>query len=95
MKIKGSTEVTPVRRTPETQPIGTPDRQDRVSTEQVDQAVKSAKVAQSLAAGDRTAKLKQLEAQVRAGNYRPDPLQIAEELLRTAELTARLRALIP
>jgi len=35
-------------------------------------------------------RLQELEAQIRAGSYRPDPGRIADEILRAAELHAQI-----
>jgi hypothetical protein len=45
-------------------------------------------------AGGRAARLQDLEAQVRAGTYHPDPSRVADEILQDAEIDARLQALI-
>jgi anti-sigma28 factor (negative regulator of flagellin synthesis) len=42
----------------------------------------------------RTARLEQLEGAIRSGSYRPDAGQLAERLLSTAEIDARLLAML-
>ena len=42
----------------------------------------------------RQARLEQLETSIRAGLYRPDAGQLAEKLLTTAEVDARLLAML-
>jgi len=64
---------------------------DRVSTE--DTARMAAAVAQAArhASGARGAKLAAIEAEVRQGTYKPDPQQIAQQILDDAELAAQLQ----
>lgn len=66
---------------------------DRVSTD--DTARMAAAVAQAAqhASGARGAKLAAIEAAVRQGTYKPDPQQIAQEIMDDAELAARLQML--
>jgi anti-sigma28 factor (negative regulator of flagellin synthesis) len=67
---------------------------DKVS---VDEAAKLADHVASMklrAGGARTARLSQIEAAVRGGTYRPDPGQIAEQILNAAEVDAKLQALL-
>lgn len=49
-------------------------------------------VAARAASSERATRLKELEAAVRQGNYKPDAGRIAERILEDAEITARLRA---
>ncbi len=63
-------------------------RQDRVTVAQttvVEEARRSA-------VSDRANRLKEVEAAVRQGTYKPDAGRIAERILEDAEITARLRA---
>ena len=59
--------------------------------QKVDAAVS---VARSSAGASRAARAQQLEAQVRAGGYRPDPSRVAEQILNDAEIDARLAAML-
>ncbi len=45
-------------------------------------------------AAARTGRLKELEAALKGGTYRPDVGQLAEKLLSAAEVDARLRAMM-
>ena len=45
-----------------------------------------------IARSNRVSRLKEVEAAVSAGTYRPDPGQIAERILDDAEVAARVRA---
>ena len=66
---------------------------DRVTTDDSAKvAAAVAAAAQSSSAGH-TARLAAIEAAVRQGTYRPDPQQIAQEILDEAELAARLQAI--
>ena len=60
-------------------------------SEQVDISVSSAV---EVAGSQRAERLRDLEAAIRGGTYKPDPNRIAEEILRDAELNARLKALL-
>jgi anti-sigma28 factor (negative regulator of flagellin synthesis) len=93
MKIHETTAVSEVGRvaSPET-PVAPP--RDRVTVDksrQVDVAVTTAKA--SVAAA-RPGRLKDIEAQVRAGQYHPDPSRVADEILNDAEIEAKLQALL-
>ena len=48
--------------------------------------------ASRIAREQRLARLKQVEAAVSGGSYRPDPAQIAERIVEDAEVSARIRA---
>ena len=67
--------------------------EDRVTIEgnQVAEQLNAAKLR---AGASRTARLEQLEASIKAGQYQPDASQLAEKLLSAAEIDARLRALL-
>ena len=71
-----------------------PSPKDKVTVgdgQKVDQAVS---MARSAAGASRAARAQQLEAQVRAGGYRPDPSRVAEQILADAEIDARLTAML-
>jgi negative regulator of flagellin synthesis FlgM len=76
---------------PSKTPAGERGAADRVSTD--DSARMAAAVAQAAqhASGARGAKLAAIEAAVRQGTYKPDPHQIAQQILDDAELAARLQ----
>jgi negative regulator of flagellin synthesis FlgM len=72
-------------------PVSEREAADRVSTDET--ARMSAVVAQAAqhATGARGAKLAAIEAAVRQGTYKPDPQQIAQQIMDDAELAARLQ----
>jgi hypothetical protein len=61
------------------------------STREVEVAVAAAKRA---AGTERSARLERLEAEVRAGGYRPSASRMAEQILSDAEVDARLQAML-
>ena len=50
--------------------------------------------ASRIARTNRTSRLKEIEAAVHQGSYRPDPAQIADRILEDAVIAAKLRASI-
>jgi anti-sigma28 factor (negative regulator of flagellin synthesis) len=93
MKINETKPVADVGRVVPPDPPATTPR-DRVtvdSSRDVDIAMATNKAS---VAGARVQRLQDLEAQVRAGNYHPDPSRVADEILQDAEVDARLQALI-
>ena len=52
------------------------------------------RAAEQQASLERQEKLQSLERAIAEGTYRPDPHRLAEEVLRSAVLLARLRALL-
>jgi anti-sigma28 factor (negative regulator of flagellin synthesis) len=67
---------------------------DRVSVDEAQKLADHVQVARMRAGGARSARLSQIEAAVRGGHYRPDPGQIAEQILNAAEVDATLQALL-
>lgn len=67
---------------------------DRVSVAEAERLERVAQVLRESATQQRSARLAQIEAAVRNGTYRPDARRIAEELLRSAEVSARVQALL-
>jgi anti-sigma28 factor (negative regulator of flagellin synthesis) len=94
MKVKEASPVSDVARvaSPEQQAAQPP--KDRVTVSQSREVKASASAAQASAASGRSARLKDLEQQVRAGSYHPDPTRVAEEILQEAELEARLQTIL-
>jgi negative regulator of flagellin synthesis FlgM len=66
---------------------------DRVSTDDTARMVAAVAQAAQHATGARAEKLASIEAAVRQGTYKPDPQQIAQQILDDAELAARLQML--
>jgi anti-sigma28 factor (negative regulator of flagellin synthesis) len=67
---------------------------DRVSVEDARQAQDLVAAVRANAGTDRGLRLAQIEAQVRAGTYRPDTVRLADSLLAAAEIDARLAAMM-
>jgi anti-sigma28 factor (negative regulator of flagellin synthesis) len=67
---------------------------DRVSVDEGKKLADQVQVARMRAGGARAARLSHIEAAVRGGQYRPDPGQIAEQILTAAELDAKLQSLL-
>jgi anti-sigma28 factor (negative regulator of flagellin synthesis) len=67
---------------------------DRITLEHAQDAVALVRAASAGAAAGRVARLAQIEASIRSGSYRPSASQIAEQLLSSAEVDARLQALL-
>jgi|GEM_PF-927746 len=67
---------------------------DRVSVESTKEAEAAVANAQRAAGGQRNARTERLEADVRAGSYRPDPVRVAQQILADAEIDARLSAML-
>jgi hypothetical protein len=94
MKINGKDVISSVERPAAPPPVGPPSpRPDRVTLERGPSAAAIASAA-SRASGTRAARLRELEAAVKSGNYRPDASQIADQILDAADVDARLRALL-
>ncbi|RMG11302.1 MAG: flagellar biosynthesis protein FlgM [Deltaproteobacteria bacterium] len=94
MKVKGTKNleaVKPAHAAPEARRAAV---RDRVSTDAAARLEAAVTEAQRQAGLDRAARLEALEAAVKSGVYRPDPQRIAQEILYSAELAARLRAML-
>jgi len=94
MKIRDTNEVGRVLPTAASEGVRPQPAGDKVSVsaqDEVDQAVARAQLSTASA---RSAKLQALEAAIASGSYKPNPGQIADQLLEAAELTARLRMLL-
>lgn len=66
---------------------------DKVSIGQSHAASVVVDSARRHAAASRGERLKDIEAAVRSGQYKPDPSKVAEEILNAAEVDAKVRAL--
>jgi flagellar biosynthesis anti-sigma factor FlgM len=94
MKIRDTNEVGRIVPTAAPESVRPQQSGDKVTVEaqkEVEQAVAAAQLSSASARG---AKLQALEAAIAAGSYKPNPGQIADQLLESAELTARLRAML-
>jgi anti-sigma28 factor (negative regulator of flagellin synthesis) len=104
MKVQGPKDITGVERVagPEKpKPQATTDGQGAAPMAAVDRVTLEApQVAEMLNSvrqrnqANRAGRLKELEAALKGGTYRPDVGQLAEKLLSAAEIDARLRAML-
>jgi anti-sigma28 factor (negative regulator of flagellin synthesis) len=67
---------------------------DRVSVKSTKEAEAAVATAQRAAGTQRNARTERLEADVRAGSYRPDPARVAQQILADAEIDARLSEML-
>jgi anti-sigma28 factor (negative regulator of flagellin synthesis) len=94
MKITETKPVVPVERIgSQDSPASIPPK-DRVTVRESRAAQAAVESARSAASTSRADRLKDIEQQVRAGNFRPNPSRVAEEILQDAEIDAKLRQLI-
>jgi anti-sigma28 factor (negative regulator of flagellin synthesis) len=93
MKINETKPVADVGRVVPPDPPATTPR-DRVTVDHSRDVNLAMVTSKASVAGGRAQRLQDLEAQVRAGNYHPDPSKVADEILQDAEIDARLQALI-
>lgn len=70
------------------------ERADRVSTSESAKVASAVAEAAQGAGATRAARLRQIEAAVRQGVYRPDPQRIAQQILNEAEIAAKVQALL-
>ncbi|MBC8133794.1 MAG: flagellar biosynthesis anti-sigma factor FlgM [Deltaproteobacteria bacterium] len=67
---------------------------DRVSVQETRDVEAAVAAAHRAAGGRRGARAEKLEAEVRAGTYRPDAGRVAEQILADAEIDARIASLL-
>jgi anti-sigma28 factor (negative regulator of flagellin synthesis) len=94
MKITDTKPVGPVDRVTTPDPAIANPPKDRVTVHESRAAQVSVGAARSATSTGRASRLKDIEQQVRAGNFRPNPSRVAEEILQDAEIDAKLRQLI-
>jgi anti-sigma28 factor (negative regulator of flagellin synthesis) len=94
MKITDTKPVAEVGRTTAPEPVATSVPKDRVTVSESREVRPAVASARSSTASARPARLKDLEAQVRAGNYHPDPSRVAEEILNDAEIDAQMQSML-
>ncbi len=75
-------------------PVLEPSAADRISTDQQREMQAAIARAKSAAGDARAARLAEIEAEVRKGNYRPDPARIAQRIMDEAELLATIHAIL-
>ena len=67
---------------------------DRVSVDSSREVRRTVEAVQKSAGTQRSARLAQIEQMVRSGSYKPDPAQVAAQILADAEVDAHLSALL-
>ncbi|AKU92998.1 putative anti-sigma-28 factor, FlgM [Vulgatibacter incomptus] len=75
-------------------PVLAPRAPDKVTTDTQRELQAAVEHAKSTSGETRTARLAEIEAQVRKGNYKPDPARIAQRILDEAELLAQIHAIL-
>jgi anti-sigma28 factor (negative regulator of flagellin synthesis) len=93
MKITGKDQIDSLDRTPS--PPATAAllaKADRVTLERNPGAAVVA-IAASRASGAHAERLQELASAIKSGNYRPDPSQVADQILDAATIDAKLQAL--
>ncbi len=95
MKVSKTGEVgavAPTEKVAEGRPATPIEKKDKVSKEKTEEVNRAIAVARQSASGARAANLDQIEAQIRAGTFKPSPSAIAERLLQAAEIQATIQA---
>lgn len=67
---------------------------DRVSTAESQRIEAAVEKSRSQSGAERAAQLRELAEQVKKGQYTPNPQRIADRIMESAELAARLRSLL-
>jgi negative regulator of flagellin synthesis FlgM len=98
MKVRDASQIKAVQPSPGTDAAREArdrrERSDRVSTSETGKVASAVAEAAQGAGVTRAARLRQIEAAVRQGVYRPDPQRIAQQILNEAEIAAKLQALL-
>jgi anti-sigma28 factor (negative regulator of flagellin synthesis) len=94
MKINETKEIVPLRELTKAESRKVGAREDRVTAEETESALKAIAVARQGTGLSRSARLDALAAAVEAGTYKPDPSAIAQDILEDAELIARLQVML-
>lgn len=94
MKINETKEIIPLRDVTKADGRKVGAREDRVTADETESALKEIAVARQGAGVSRAARLDALKAAIEQGNYQPDPHAIAQEILEDAELIARLQVML-
>jgi anti-sigma28 factor (negative regulator of flagellin synthesis) len=93
MKINGNDPIHEVERAAPIAPTpALATRPDRVTVER-NPNVQAVASAASSASGARAVRFRQLETAIKAGTYRPDPSQVADQILDAAAIDAKLSTL--
>lgn len=96
MKIEGLTQIQDLQRAKAVESTAADEAQkpkDRISVGASKSVEVAIATARSSSGGARAARLEQLAAQVKAGGYKPDPTQVAQQILSDAEVEARIQAM--
>jgi anti-sigma28 factor (negative regulator of flagellin synthesis) len=67
---------------------------DKVTTDESSQLAATVAAVQAQVGSGQSARLAQIEQAVQQGTYRPDPAQIANQILQDAEISAKLQAML-
>ncbi|MEW6433351.1 MAG: flagellar biosynthesis anti-sigma factor FlgM [Myxococcota bacterium] len=96
MKVHDTPTTAPLLTTtsPQAAPARAAEERDRVSLERTKRLEAEVDRAKVSAGAARAAQLEALAAAIRNGTFKPSPQQLAEKLLQSAEIDARLRALL-
>lgn len=74
-------------------PANLPAGRDRVTIDKAAEATEAAAAARQAAMQVRSARVADIEAAIRRGDYKPDPRRIAQEIINDAELMARIHVI--
>lgn len=96
MKINDTQNTAPLQSSSNTQaaPARAREEQDRVTLERTKALQADIDRAKVSAGASRAAQLQALETAIRSGTFKPSAQQLAEKLLQSAEVDARLRSLL-
>ena len=94
MKVTDTTPVGAVDRIAGGESLAAVQPKDKVDVRASREAQASVSTARSAASSKRISRLKEIEQQVRSGGFKPNPSQVADEILQAAEVDAKLREMI-
>ena len=94
MKVNDSNGVMPLSAVKASEASPRVRQEDRVTVQDRARLKALSRSAKEVASQEHVARLADIEAKVKSGTYQPDPRRIAEEILRSAELHARIQAIL-
>lgn len=95
MKVRDTQAIPPTPNAEPVKPVSTSGTvSDRVTVEKAQELEAAVAAVRSDVGSGRAAKLQEIAAAVKGGTYRPNANRIAEQILQSAELDARLRAML-
>jgi len=99
MKVNESTSLGALSSLRATEPVGAgatklSEPKDRVSVDSSSDVRRTVDAVQRAAGSQRAARLAHIEQLVRSGSYKPDPAQVAAQILEDAEVDAHLSAML-